>query len=234
MNIRQKILILSLLTVFGMNAFAADGRVLPELVYPTMIDTDGESLFVLDGVTVYVYSLGDFTLRNKFCRRGQGPGELTTNVDLPANMFLYKDFVIVNSFSKIIFFSKKGKLIRERKIPFVTFQILPFSEKYVISKFFRDKSGQAMIDILLLDREFKTVKNIYSTQQLNNKTKGRIGFPILGTFIGQGADKLLVFDQKKSLEFDIYDLKGERISKIRKKFLKSRWTARAGRKKCDG
>jgi hypothetical protein len=48
---------------------------LKEVVNATAIEIDGDELFVLDEVVVYVYSMKDFKLLRKFGREGNGPGE---------------------------------------------------------------------------------------------------------------------------------------------------------------
>jgi hypothetical protein len=46
--------------------------VLPEVNRPGFIEIDGEKIFILDGVTVKIYSMKDYRFLTKFGKEGQG------------------------------------------------------------------------------------------------------------------------------------------------------------------
>ncbi|HLP62209.1 MAG TPA: hypothetical protein VK186_25435 [Candidatus Deferrimicrobium sp.] len=49
---------------------------MPELGKPTALRINNGYLFIIDEQTVLVYDLQSFTQVKKFCRQGEGPGEI--------------------------------------------------------------------------------------------------------------------------------------------------------------
>jgi hypothetical protein len=199
-------------------------KVLPQLVFPTIIDTDGERLFVLDGVTVYVYEIKDFQLVTTFGKLGEGPGELQVQPDLPACMQVFGDKVILNSYNKMIFYTKQGQLINEKKIPFLVSQIIPLRENFVATKFSRGGDGSSIMSVLLLDEKLKEIKEIYKTELLNDQGRGKIAWPLMFIQIQTYGDQLFVFDQHKGFHIDIFNSQIIKVKEIKKEYEKIKIT----------
>jgi len=75
---------------------------LKEVVNATSIEIDGDELFVLDEVVVYVYSMKDFKLLRKFGREGDGPGEFFYYPISPVMMVVINDEVVLCRLKYII------------------------------------------------------------------------------------------------------------------------------------
>ena len=89
--------------------------VLEEVMKPQYIDVSDDRLYVVEGAAVLVYSLADLKLIDKFGRAGEGPGELKP-APFPANSIAaFPDKLLLDGIGKIIFFSKDGKLIKEKR-----------------------------------------------------------------------------------------------------------------------
>ena len=199
-------------------------RELPQLITPSIIDCDGERIFILDGVAVYVYSQKDFQLIAKFGKRGEGPGELMTQPDLPIYMQLYEDQVLLNSFNKLIYFSNEGKFIKKMKIPFLASQIIPLKKVFAVSKCNRRNDGSSIMTVFLADENLNQVKEIYQTELLNDQGRRKIAWPLLNIQIQEDGERLYVFDQQKGFQVDVYNHSGEKISEIKKNYEKIRIT----------
>jgi len=197
---------------------------LSELIYPSILDCDSESLFVLDGVVVYVYSKKNYQLKTKFGKRGEGPGELITRLDLPASMHVYKDQVILNSFNKLIFYTKEGKFIKEKKIPFLVSQIIPLGENYVVTKFTRRRDGSSLVSVLLMDENWKPISEVYKNELLNDQGRGKIALPLLNIIIRVNRKNLYIVDQQKDFQIEVYDHQAKKLSEIKKEYNKIRIT----------
>ncbi|NIM78996.1 MAG: hypothetical protein GTN53_10855 [Candidatus Aminicenantes bacterium] len=215
------ILLLPLMTV---SLFPGKLSVLPELTNPGMMTIDGDELYVLDEVVVYVYSLKDYCLLRKFGKKGEGPGELLPDADLPITMQVLKEQVLVNSFNKLVCFSKTGKMITEKRIPFFVFQIIPFGKNYAVTKFTRYSDGRSKVSVLLFDNEFKEIKTLYETELLNDQGKGKIAFPLITAFIRVSGNQLSVVDQKMEFLIQRFDLEGNRLPPIKKAYQKIKVT----------
>jgi len=222
----KKILFLIFLILIIFTSFGFPGKlsVLDELTNPAMIEINGNELYVLDDVEVYVYSLQDYGFLRKFGKKGEGPGELLPQPDLPITMQVHKKYVLLNSLNKMIYFSKTGEMIKEKKIPFLTFQIIPFGKNYAASKFTRNSQGGSQVSVLLFNDEFKEIKKLYETELLNDFRKRKVVFPLFDTFIQCSSDQLFVVDQQSDFEIQRFDLEGNRLTPIKHSYQKIKVT----------
>ncbi len=107
---------------------------LPQLAKPGFFTIEGEELVVNDGIDIYIYALTDFTLKKKFGKRGEGPGEFMV---LPSinrggvKMYVLPQHIVTNSFGKVMYFSREGKYIKELKSTTVPTDYCPMGDKYV-------------------------------------------------------------------------------------------------------
>jgi hypothetical protein len=207
--------------------------VLSDLANPSMMDTDGENLYILDGVEAYVYSLKDFRLLHKFGKRGEGPGELMVNNELPASMLLAGEEVILFSFNKIIHFTKTGNMVKEAKLPLITSQVIPFGKNYALSKFTRGPDGVGVMHILLFDGELKELKKLYKASLLNSFKERKIAVPLSTVYIQSSGDKLFVFDQQKDFHIKVFDLEGNELKPLEKTYEKIKTSEDFKKEKMD-
>ena len=84
-------MVLMLLIVFP--GFAVKLAVLPELNRPSYLEIRENEVFVLDETAVKVYSLKDCHLVRQFGKKGNGPGELMPNDEIPLQMQLVNAIV---------------------------------------------------------------------------------------------------------------------------------------------
>lgn len=191
------------------------GRVLPEVVNPSMIDSNGDRLFILDGVHVHIYSMKDCRFLKTFVKRGEGPGELMIQPDLPLNMYLHNDMIMMNSFRKLVYFDKEGRFIKETKIPYLVSQIIPFGDRLAVTKFNRKNDGSSIMSVILTDENLKPLKTVYSNELLNDQGRGKIAWPFLNIFIQVWKERLFVFDQQLDFQINIYDKEGKKSKEIK-------------------
>jgi hypothetical protein len=100
---------------------------LPDIVAPRSFDIAGDKLYIIDKTGFFLYSMKDFTLIKRFGKQGEGPGEFKTM----AFMSVYPEFLQINTWGKIMFFSRDGEFLRERKAPMRFFSIYTVGEHFV-------------------------------------------------------------------------------------------------------
>ncbi len=76
---------------------------------------------------IRVFTLLDFKKVGDFGRRGQGPAEFQAI----GSVYFRGDHIIVNSFPKICFFTKEGKLVKELKTQTNAGNFIPFGRNFV-------------------------------------------------------------------------------------------------------
>ena len=192
---------------------------LKELVNPDEITIIKDSLYVLDGVKVQVFSLQDGRLVNQFGEEGRGPGELVQNPDIPVVMRKSGDTIVLNSINKIVFYSSSGKMLKEKTFPFIVLQIIPVGDDFIINKFGRHESGVGQLSVVLTDSEFNIKQTYYSCNLLNDRKKGKIAYPLLGLLIRFFNQKVFIVDQQRNFEIDVFDLTGKKLTTIKKDYV---------------
>jgi hypothetical protein len=119
-EVRMKRIISNMLFLFCLTGFHMAVQVvpLPGLINPDSITVDNHYIYITDGEIIYIFSMDDFKLKTKFGKEGEGPKEFKIN---PAGIAklqidIQPDTIIVNSNSRVSFFTKDGKYLKEVQI----------------------------------------------------------------------------------------------------------------------
>ena len=84
----------------------------PDLLKPTGLVIDEDNLYITEDITVYIFSMKDFKLIKKFGKKGEGPREFNRFAAITP----LKDKLLINSMSKISYYTKDGEYINEIKV----------------------------------------------------------------------------------------------------------------------
>jgi len=216
----MKKIMVFILMICGVNmVFAANLGMLPGILKPNFLRVNDEGIFILEQATIYMYSTKNLNLIRKFGRKGEGPGEIKISPFYSISMKILPDFVFIDSVDKIIYFSKKGKLIEERKKPagLVT-QMLPVGKNFVVKDLDRSDRKTEYMTLSVYDSEMKKIKELFRQKS-----------PVQPTSTVMIPDSLhfCVCDNKifveKSIEgffVDVYNAEGEKLYQIKKEYEK--------------
>jgi hypothetical protein len=207
--IKKTILIFLLVVVLcSQSVFAATKVVpLPEVNKPDQqIVVDGERLFVLEGTTIYIYSLKDLKLIKKFGKRGEGPQEFKTNAQMGPLGALFIDAhtknLLVKSVGKLSWYTKDGAFINEVKLPFpIVWQAYQFGKMVVLRKM--DFVGVRQFILNAYNDKFEAQKEFYRVDDTFQMGKG---LNVLKNNPTQAVYKGKLFvAPKNELEIKVYD-----------------------------
>ncbi len=220
----KRVLILLVLLVFLVTyIFPKKLAVLPQLINPGVIAIDGEAIYVLDGVEVHVYSLKDYQLVNKFGKRGNGPGELIPNDEIPLHMKLVNGNIFLNSQTKMIYYSKKGNLIKEIALRFMCMQIVPLGDGFAVSKFGVERNGEITFHVVLCDARCKSVKILATLEKQDPSRRGKIVIPPPYIYLHCANDRLFVTGgNQKDFYIEIFDKQGNPLPPIQQTYQRLR------------
>jgi hypothetical protein len=93
--------------------WAQESVVLPEITNPYTITATKDKLYITEPVTVFIYSLREFSLIKKFGKEGSREEESKELITLRIG----PDFILINSKHRTSFFTTEGEFIREQKKP---------------------------------------------------------------------------------------------------------------------
>lgn len=144
----------------GHPLFPAKLGVLPEVMKPQVLTVSGNHLFVMDGAVIYKYALPELKLLKTFGRQGEGPGELKVTPLWHNTITLLKDSLMVDGFDKIVYFSKEGKLIKERRKPTKILQLTPLPNGFLgMDQTHMEDKTQFQV-LRLYDSAYKIIKEL--------------------------------------------------------------------------
>lgn len=217
-RLKQTALVLILLMCVSYG-YSEKLSVLAEPHKPGMIEVNDHELFVVDGVMVYVYSLKDYRLVMQFGKRGEGPGELIPDPEIPPQLQLVNDKILLNTFNKMIYYSRAGKILKERRVDFYAPQMRPVGNNFAMVNVSNDEEGKQTFKVILLDSGLKELKTLYLRKRLHPVyRKQRIELPPTLIFIRSSEDKVFVMDQAKGFTIYVYDKDGNPLKTIKKDY----------------
>lgn len=159
--------VLILLLFFFLNGGGLMGETkvvpMPDLEKPDSITMGHEYLYITDQGTIAIYSLKDVKLKNKFGRKGEGPGEFRIRPfdKLGLQVFIHGDYIVVNSTGKLSFFTRSGEFKEEITYPGEMQSFTPLGSKFV--GYSRTKENDLLyLTINIYDpRQLQMEKEIY-------------------------------------------------------------------------
>ncbi len=204
--------LLSLISVIYAEKFAT----LKELIKPDGMAVGNDRFYVTERESIYIYSLEDFHLIKKIGKKGEGPGEYKINpFGQPLIIYPFDNKFVVNSYSKLTYFTQDGELIKEKKIrPFWMYQ--PFGDKFVALGFVTNKNNDSVLAVILCDEKFKFLKHIYISD-INIGLAGRFELPSSSIAFQIYKNKLYVAVGHQ-FTIDVFDQKGNKLNRIQKEY----------------
>lgn len=129
-----KLLVIFIIMLFfsSLNTFSEIVPI-PNLGKPNAIELDENQIYIADWGYILIYSLKDFHLKKKFGRRGEGPGEFLLNdIDnYGLRIIVEPGYILVNSITKVSYYTKKGVLIKEKRHKSLEQFFKPFGKKLI-------------------------------------------------------------------------------------------------------
>jgi len=214
--IRKNLFSLLIILVLGSWVFPGKVVPLPEIKKPENIIVDQNQILITEFPNVYIYSLEDYKLINKFGKEGEGPQEFFQYVRIqpsPEN----PNYIVVGSHMKMSYFTRKGKFVKEvRSKSSSTANVYkPLGKKYVAYGFLReDKIAYNTIN--LFDADLKKIKEVVRWE-----APFQPGKPFNPTDSDTAGGEFRVFANKiffllrEEGDIDIFDDNGGKIKSIK-------------------
>jgi hypothetical protein len=138
--------------------------VLDEITNPDIIFVDDHQLYIPQGTSIYIYSLKDYKLVKKFGKSGEGPQEFKINQagGIPLIVDAQTENLVITSIGKVSYFTKKGKFIKEEKLPGGAMGgalIQPMGNHYFYLGFGREEKT-VFAAVKMADLQFKEPKEL--------------------------------------------------------------------------
>jgi hypothetical protein len=231
MNFYRKLSLLVLLVIFPLVAFSSKIVPLTKLIKPDSIVIDNQQIYITDAENVYIYSK-DFTLKKKFGKSGEGPGEFKINPAgvIKLQIYVQPDHLVINNLGRVSFFTKDGIFKNQINVTSGN-NFQPVGKGFVGYTGTKRIQNTLYLSINTYNSNFDKIKEIYSREyyvqthrdfnliKLGCGNKGRAYYISYDNkiFIEGENDVIHVFDENGNKEYDIHlDYEKLKISKSHK------------------
>ena len=193
-----------------------------ELSNPDSIHVDQNNIYITEFPHIYIYSKIDFSLKQKFGGKGEGPGEFLKYTMI----YIHRDQLLISDRNKVSYFSKGGKYIKQLKAQSLAqWGVIPLGDKFV------GKSRKTINKIdydtaVLYSPDLKKEKEIYHYKFFYTLLKGSKrcnAVEIRGIQFHTFAGKMFV-KGKEGFTIDVLDMDGNRLDRITRDYEKVKIT----------
>ncbi|MCP5050377.1 MAG: hypothetical protein GY940_24655 [bacterium] len=215
MNKKIVIIFLALVFTFAFTAIlGAETKVIPmpDLLKPETIFFTESRMYVTEKTTVYIYSLKDHKLINKFGKKGAGPAEFMVDYRL-LGLFISKQGrdLMIHSFGKVSWFTRDGVYKREMKMPNPVILFVQALGDNIIGR--RIVNTEVRWQVLtLFDPKFNKIKEIFRAKHLAQPGKGTDTLNF--TPPASVYDNKLFVVPDNNFTIDVYDQDGKKLYSI--------------------
>ena len=202
---------------------------LPQVMKPTMIVVKNNKLYIAEGAIFSVYSINDQKLLHKFGKKGEGPGELIEIPHVPNKISIVKGKIFVTGIGKAISFSKTGEFISEFKTTQSVFQLIPAGNNFIAKEFAQSKDGKVRyMTITLYNSNMKKLKELYRQPFVQQQGSPGIVLDMTMEFVSIviTEEKIFLEESPKGFLIEVFDLNGNKLYDIEKKYTKTPVTSK--------
>ncbi len=207
-----KIGAIALLLIFLNSAASAEKLAdYPDVVRPSRIYIDGDSLYVIESANqVVVYSLSIHQTVRTIGKKGEGPGEFPRTPYLK----VLPDRLFFGTFGKFSTYSRSGRLLNEKR-QYAMVRLLPVADRYA-SLGARNEEEVRYRMINLLDQDQGHLMVLQQNHQEQARRRGII-YAINDYFnFDTHDDKVFVADSTLGFHISVYSARGEKLRTIHK------------------
>ena len=215
----KTIFFLIVLLLFMRDVYARKIVSLPAIFEPSSIVVDSNQIYIVEGTTIYIYSLEDFTLKKKFGRKGEGPQEFKDDI---WSIEVKSDYILVNSLNKVSFFTGDGDFLNEKINPTVLggSMFKPVGNQFVGYSIERENKTFYVV-YSIFDSNLKKAKELYRMKWMVQPGRKR---KLFETFWYGTYDNNIFIAREEGLIIDVLNSKGEKIFSINQKHKNLKFT----------
>ena len=196
---------------------------LDKVLKPGSMVIGGDKIYIGEDCSFYVYSLQDLKFLHKFGKKGEGPGELKYLPILPNVLTPAGDKIFAEGIDKIITYSAECKYIKEDKKMVRGMKFLPVGKNF-IGIVVKTREAKAYNALTLVDAKWKVIKELHEQVfPQGAPSGGKIPIIMVPDSIHYTVykDKIYVEKSDQGFIIDVYDLKGIKLSSIKKNIVKN-------------
>jgi hypothetical protein len=196
------------ITTVSIHAGEKKSITVPGLMKPSMMVIEGDRMFVVESPQILVYSLKNMKLIARFGKAGEGPEEFKINPYAAGlTVFPFKNQLAVNSDTKVSYWTRDGKFIKELKAPpFGGF--VPYEDGYIGYVAAPNAEGKLFLGVYVYSKTFEKGKQLYlSDMQVGPGAVFNIPTVAFAAYAYKG--NIYIPKDTTEMAIDVYDYKGK-------------------------
>lgn len=214
------LLISLLLILLNVNELKAETKALPDLLQPSSIKIGNSKIYISEETSVFIYSRNDLNLLNKFGRKGEGPGEISTSRRGNSSFDIIPGNNIVRIFNrnKLMTFTENGKFLSEKRITSGFVRNFSATGKYYTGRVFTFGRGRNRRNgnqsVTLFDKNLNKVRQIYSFESGLSRASFFKIFSPENIFILRSGNDRIYLNKDKKFKIHVFDTNGKKLKVI--------------------
>jgi len=207
----MRILIILICLLSALSIFGERLTTFLQLSKPVLIKVGENLICINEGMTVFLYDLNDFKLIKKFGRKGEGPGEFSSDLEIN----ILKEKIMIESQGKLSFYSFKGNLIKEmRRLPKYR-RLKLLEDRYVAASGILSKEVYHSV-AMILDANFNELKTFYQDEARYHQQKQVTNFSTAWYF--DVSEKKCFIVGSADFKIDVFNKNGDPLYTISPKY----------------
>ena len=204
-----------------MPIIAREPVILEEVLKPNGLAVGDRYIYVLEEPQILVFDRQSLKLVKRFGRQGEGPQEFKTSATglMPMIMYPFQGKLVVNSGSKVSFYSGDGRYLNEVKVAPLS-AYYPFGDGYISlgtvvnkSKSNKKVTVKVYLSIDLCDAKFNKITPLYQPGE-----PAAFNYPIPSYAFWGEEDKIFISSGKEDFLIMVFDQQGKPLYQIKKDF----------------
>lgn len=197
---------------------------LPDVLRPFSLEVNGNDIYIVDNDVIRLFSLKDYKYVKQISKKGAGPGECPFSPNIRA----YPDSLFVNTWGKVLRFSRSGELKEEKKLAFpikyFIYPLVPVGENFVGPE---SSPGKNTISIKIFDKNLNGIKEISNglPQYIPlppRPGEKKVDYDVIGDCWNYVAynKRIYLSDTRKGFHFSVFNSSGKKLYEINNKYEK--------------
>lgn len=223
----KKVVFVSLMVLGFSLLFSTNIGPVPGVMKPNMMEVSGNELYIVEGAVISVYSLNHLQLIRRFGRAGEGPGELKVVPYYNNRVSVFPDFILAESVDKLIYFSKKGNVIKQIGKPVESGFFTPVGKNFVGKKAKRDPEQKTtFVVIALYDSDHYEIKELYRQKFAQQRSGRGVTIQLFSDLLNFQVwdNKIFIEKSPEGFLIGVFDSNGKELYQIKREYEKTKVT----------
>ncbi|MEN8221626.1 MAG: hypothetical protein ABFR36_00095 [Acidobacteriota bacterium] len=210
------IIIVSVLVFASLNS---ETITLEEVLSPDSIFVSSDRIYITEGATIHIYSKSDKKYLGKFGKKGEGPGEINASRrgGLSFGLNIVKNNLFIHNRSKVMFFDKAGKFLKEKKLTggFIR-GLIPVGDNFVARSFKIGENRSRTQSLTIYDKNFKKISEVAGRSNVEFTRGSFVKIYFDANIFNIRAHKGIIYlNSSRDFVIERYSDKGKNITPIK-------------------